>query len=52
MDRGPGARQPSEGLARLTGQVNALGFLLSDKTAGPFTLEVEWIKVVRPTATK
>jgi NADH dehydrogenase [ubiquinone] 1 alpha subcomplex assembly factor 1 len=26
------------------GKVNALGFLLSDKKAGPFKLEVEWIK--------
>jgi NADH dehydrogenase [ubiquinone] 1 alpha subcomplex assembly factor 1 len=28
-------------------EVNALGFLLADKKAGTFTLEVEWIKVVR-----
>jgi hypothetical protein len=28
-------------------EVNALGFLLGDKKAGPFMLEVEWIKVVR-----
>lgn len=28
-------------------EVNALGFLLGDKKAGPFRLEVEWIKVVR-----
>ena len=27
--------------------VNALGFLLGNKTTGPFKLEVEWIKVVR-----
>ena len=27
--------------------VNALGFLLGDKKAGPFKLEVEWIKVQR-----
>jgi NADH dehydrogenase [ubiquinone] 1 alpha subcomplex assembly factor 1 len=33
-------------------EVNALGFLLGDKTAGPFTLEVEWIKVVRARETK
>jgi monofunctional biosynthetic peptidoglycan transglycosylase len=26
-------------------EVNALGFLLSDKQAGPFQLEVEWIRV-------
>jgi monofunctional biosynthetic peptidoglycan transglycosylase len=29
------------------GEVNGLGFLLGDKKAGPFKLEVEWIKVVR-----
>lgn len=28
-------------------QVNALGFLLGDKKAGAFKLEVEWIKVDR-----
>jgi NADH dehydrogenase [ubiquinone] 1 alpha subcomplex assembly factor 1 len=28
-------------------EVNALGFMLSDKKAGPFKLEVEWIKVER-----
>jgi monofunctional biosynthetic peptidoglycan transglycosylase len=28
-------------------EVNALGFLLGDKRAGPFKLEVEWIKVER-----
>ena len=28
-------------------EVNAVGFLLGDKKAGPFTLEVDWIKVVR-----
>jgi NADH dehydrogenase [ubiquinone] 1 alpha subcomplex assembly factor 1 len=28
-------------------EVNGLGFLLSDKKAGPFKLEVEWIKVER-----
>jgi NADH dehydrogenase [ubiquinone] 1 alpha subcomplex assembly factor 1 len=28
-------------------EVNALGFLLGDKKAGPFRLEVEWIKVAR-----
>jgi monofunctional biosynthetic peptidoglycan transglycosylase len=27
--------------------VNALGFLLGDKKAGPFKLDVEWIKVLR-----
>jgi hypothetical protein len=29
-------------------QVNGLGILLGDKKAGPFRLEVEWIKVVKP----
>lgn len=28
-------------------EVNSLGFLLGDKKAGPFKLEVEWIKVMR-----
>jgi monofunctional biosynthetic peptidoglycan transglycosylase len=28
-------------------EVNGLGFLLGDKKAGPFKLEVEWIKVVK-----
>jgi len=28
-------------------EVNGLGFLLGDKKAGPFNMEVEWIKVVR-----
>ena len=30
-------------------EVNALGFLLGDKKAGPFKLEVEWIKAERKT---
>ena len=30
-------------------RVTGLGFLLGDKKAGPFKLEVEWIKVVQPT---
>jgi NADH dehydrogenase [ubiquinone] 1 alpha subcomplex assembly factor 1 len=29
------------------GEVNGMGFLLGDKKAGPFKMEVEWIKVVR-----
>jgi len=33
-------------------EVNALGFMLSDKKAGPFQMEVEWIKVVRAGAVK
>lgn len=28
-------------------QINGLGFMLSDKKAGPFTMEVEWVKVRR-----
>ncbi len=28
-------------------EVNALGFLLGDKKAGPFKLEVEWVKVMK-----
>jgi monofunctional biosynthetic peptidoglycan transglycosylase len=28
-------------------EVNALGFLLGDKKAGPFKLEIEWIKVLK-----
>jgi NADH dehydrogenase [ubiquinone] 1 alpha subcomplex assembly factor 1 len=28
-------------------EVNAIGFLLSDKQAGPFKLEVEWIRVTK-----
>ncbi len=31
-------------------QINSLGFMLSDKKAGPFKLEVDWVKVI-PTAT-
>lgn len=30
-------------------EINALGFMLSDKKAGPFKLEVESIRVIRPT---
>lgn len=37
--RDPGAVDPK--------QVNGLGFLLGDKKAGPFKMEVEWIKLVR-----
>ena len=33
-------------------EVNGLGFLLGDKKAGPFKLEVEWIKVVRAESAK
>lgn len=28
-------------------EINAIGFMLSDKKAGPFKMEVEWIKVER-----
>ena len=31
-------------------EINGLGFLLGDKKAGPFKLEVEWIKVVKAAA--
>ena len=31
-------------------KVNSIGFLLADKKAGPFKLEIEWIKVVRAAA--
>lgn len=37
--KGAGAVKPEE--------VNALGFLLGDKKAGAFKMEVEWVKVVR-----
>lgn len=33
-------------------EVNALGFMLSDKKAGPFKMEVEWIKVERAGTSK
>jgi hypothetical protein len=26
-------------------QINGLGFMLSDKKAGPFTMQVEWVQV-------
>lgn len=29
-------------------EVNALGILIGDKKAGPFKLDVEWIKVMKP----
>ena len=28
-------------------QINGLGFMLSDKKAGPFTMQVEWVRVRR-----
>ena len=28
-------------------EINALGFMLGDKKAGPFKIEIEWIKVER-----
>ena len=28
-------------------QINGLGLMLSDKQAGPFRLEIEWVKVAR-----
>ncbi len=33
-------------------EINALGFMLSDKKAGPFNMEVEWIKVERALASE
>ena len=27
-------------------QINSLGFMLSDKKAGPFKLEVDWVKII------
>ena len=33
-------------------EVNALGFLLGDKKAGPFKMEVEWIRVERAGASE
>ncbi len=29
-------------------QINGVGFMLSDKKAGPFKMQVEWVKVLRP----
>ncbi len=29
-------------------QINGVGFMLSDKKPGPFTMQVEWVKVRRP----
>ncbi len=31
-------------------EIESLGFLLGDKKSGPFKMEIEWIKVVRPGA--
>jgi len=28
-------------------QINGLGFMLSDKKPGPFTMQVEWVKMLR-----
>jgi len=33
-------------------EINALGFMLADKKAGAFKMEIEWIKVVRGTPSK
>jgi NADH dehydrogenase [ubiquinone] 1 alpha subcomplex assembly factor 1 len=33
-------------------EINALGSMLSDKKAGPFKMEVEWIKIMRAEGTK
>jgi monofunctional biosynthetic peptidoglycan transglycosylase len=34
------------------GEITSVGFLISDKKAGPFTLEVEWIKATKGEAPK
>jgi monofunctional biosynthetic peptidoglycan transglycosylase len=34
------------------GEITSVGFLLSDKKAGPFKLEVEWIKASKIEASK
>jgi NADH dehydrogenase [ubiquinone] 1 alpha subcomplex assembly factor 1 len=39
MVKNAGAVKPAE--------INALGFMLGDKKAGPFKMEIEWIKVER-----
>ena len=41
---GAGAANPSE--------INAIGFMLGDKKAGPFKLEIEWIKLERKEVSK
>lgn len=33
-------------------EINSVGFLLGDKKAGPFKMEVEWIKVERAASPK
>ena len=33
-------------------EINALGFMLGDKKAGPFKMEIEWIKVERKEVSK
>lgn len=42
-----GRKMPDAGPVK-AGEVNALGFMLSDKTPGPFRLEIEWIKIQSP----
>ena len=44
-----GRRLPREALLD-PGRVQSLGFTIADKKAGPFTLEIDWIKVVPPQA--
>ena len=29
-------------------EITSIGFMLSDKKAGPFKMKVEWVKVARP----
>lgn len=31
-----------------SGEIISIGFMLSDKKAGPFTMQIEWVKVARP----
>jgi len=44
MVKNAGAVKPAE--------INAIGFMLGDKKAGPFKLEIEWIKVDRKEVSK
>jgi monofunctional biosynthetic peptidoglycan transglycosylase len=38
--QGMGPVEPSE--------ITSIGFMLSDKKAGPFEMQIEWVKVARP----
>ena len=40
--------RPVQGMGPVEpGQINGLGFMLSDKKPGPFQMQVEWVKVQR-----